>query len=462
MLSFADPHPRWGRREFLRIGSLALGGLTLPGWMRATGATETDLDRRRAVILVFLHGGPSQIETFDPKMTAAAEIRSTTGEVGTALPGITFGGTFPRLASLADRFAIVRSFRSGDGNHDIKPVVGRATAGANLGSLYARIVGSNDPTSGMPRNVALFPRAVDDRAQPAVTDFGNFASTGMLGGAWAPFVPGGGGEAQQSMTLQYEPARLEDRRSLLRGLDRLKQQADLARLGPADRFREQAFSTILGGVAEAFDLRQERAETIAAYDTERRLDVSAISRRWNNHANYVDNARSLGKLLLMARRLCERGCGFVTVTTNFVWDMHSDINNAGVEEGMQYMGPPLDHALATLIEDLEARGLTDRIQVVVTGEMGRTPQLNAGGGRDHWGGLTPLLMYGGGVRGGQVIGQSTPDAGHPASEPYEIPHLVASIMHSLVDMGQLRLTTGLPDPLLRAITAADPIPGLFG
>ena len=462
MLSFTDRHPGLGRREFLRIGSLALGGLTLPGMLQLKAANDLQLSRDRSVIFVFLHGGPSQIETFDPKMSAPAEIRSTTGELPTSIPGITFGGTFPRLAALADRLAIVRSFRSGDGNHDIKPIVARSTADANLGSLYARLVGSNHPQSGMPNNVALFPRAVDDRAQPAVTDFGNFTATGSLGAAYAPVVPGGGGEAQQAMTLQFERGRLEDRRSLLQGLDRLKRQADAARLEGSDRFREQAFSTILGGVAEAFDLRQESPATVEAYDTERRLSADAISRRWNNYHNYVDNARSLGKLLLLARRLCERGCGFVTVTTNFVWDMHSDVNNAGVEEGMQYMGWPLDHALATLIEDLEARGLQDRIQVVVTGEMGRTPQINAQGGRDHWGGLTPLLLYGGGVRGGQVIGHSTPDAGNPASEPYELSHLVSTVMHNLVDMGRLRTTTGIPDAVLRAITAADPIPGLVG
>ena len=103
---------------------------------------------------------------------------------------------------------------------------------------------------------------------------------------------------------------------------------------------------------------------------------TAIDRRWNNYNNYVDNAKSLGKLLLLARRLCERGCGFVTVTTNFVWDMHADVNNAPCDEGMRYMGRPLDHALSAFIEDMEERGLSDEILLVVCGEMGRTPRVN--------------------------------------------------------------------------------------
>src|SRR5207247_9177263 len=138
-----------------------LGGLTLPGLRAARAAASqagmpvTD----KSVIFVFLHGGPSQIETFDPKLTAPQDIRSTTGEVATKLPGITFGGTFPKLAARADKLTVVRSFTTGDANHDIKPIVGRDTLGANLGSIYSRLVGPNHPLSGMPTTVALFPRA---------------------------------------------------------------------------------------------------------------------------------------------------------------------------------------------------------------------------------------------------------------------------------------------------------------
>src|SRR4029077_20627768 len=122
-------------------------------------------ERDKSVILLFLHGGPSQIETFDPKMAAPSNIRSATGAVQTKLPGVTFGGPFPKLAERADRLAVVRSFVTGDGNHDIKPVVGRDSFGANMGSMFARIVGPNHPVTGLPTNVALFPRTVDPMAQ---------------------------------------------------------------------------------------------------------------------------------------------------------------------------------------------------------------------------------------------------------------------------------------------------------
>src|SRR5262249_1584381 len=149
---------------------------------------------------------------------------------------------------------------------------------------------------------------------------------------------------------------------------------------------------------------------------------------WNNYNHYVDNAKALGKLLLLARRLCEAGCGFVTVTTSFVWDMHADVNNATVEEGMSYMGPPLDHAVAAFLDDVEARGLSDKILLVAVGEMGRVPRLNNQGGRDHWGNLGPLMLAGGGLKMGQVIGQSSRDAGEPASDPVRIQNLVATML----------------------------------
>ena len=464
MLSIYDSSGRGGRRDFLRIGSLALGGLSLPQLLaaKALGA-QSDLRpvTGKSVIFLFLHGGPSQTETFDPKMSAPAENRSVTGEIDTKLPGITFGGTFPKLASLADKLAIVRSFRTGDANHDIKPIVGKTTMGANMGSLFARVAGSNDPQTGMPLNVALFPRAVDPETMPHIDKFGKFDSSGTLGSAYTPFIPGGGGSLQKDMQLKLDPGRIDDRRNLLAGLDRIRRDVDArGNLSGIDRFQEQALDAILGGVAKAFDLSKEDRKTIDLYDTAPLVRPEQISRKWNNHPRYVDNAKALGKLLLLARRLCEAGCGFVTVTTNFVWDMHADANNAGVEEGMQYMGRPLDHAVSAFVEDCEARGLSDKIMLVATGEMGRTPRINKNGGRDHWGGLAPLLFYGGGLKMGQVIGQSTRDAGEPATEPFGNENLLATIMHSLLDIGQVRLMTGLPQDLLRTLTTPQPIAGL--
>jgi uncharacterized protein (DUF1501 family) len=138
------------------------------------------------------------------------------------------------------------------------------------------------------------------------------------------------------------------------------------------------------------------------------------------------------------------------------------VNNAGVEEGMRYMGQPLDHALSAFIEDVEARGLSDKILLVACGEMGRTPKVNGKGGRDHWGNLGPLLLSGGGLNMGKVIGQSTKDAGEPATEPVRIKNLIATVLHTLFDVSELRLVPGAPREVATIMTGYDPIPGLHG
>jgi hypothetical protein len=466
MLTVHDISRHHTRRAFLQIGSLALGGLTLPELLtiKAKAAeARANVLRDRSVIFLFLHGGPSQIETFDPKMSAPAEFRSATGELATSLPGVTFGGTFPRLANLAHRVSIVRSFTTGDGNHDIKPIVGRDTFGANLGSVYARVAGGNHPVTGMPTNVLLLPRAVEPAAQAGTMNFGRFNATGSLGQATAPFDPSVGGQLQNDMRLSIPLARLEDRRLLLTQLDQARLAlTDRGVADGLDRARQQALDTILRGAAEAFDLLREDPRVLARYDTSRLVRPDQIDRRWRNYNNYVDNATTLGRLLLLARRLCERGCGFVTVTTNFVWDMHADVNNAPVGEGMGYMGLPLDHALSAFLEDLHIRGLSERILLVVCGEMGRTPRINANGGRDHWGNLAPLLLAGGGLRMGQVIGRSSRNGGEPATTPIRIANLIATILHTLFNVGELRLVPGLPREVAQTMTGWEPIPGLAG
>jgi uncharacterized protein (DUF1501 family) len=215
-------------------------------------------------------------------------------------------------------------------------------------------------------------------------------------------------------------------------------------------------------VADAFDLSKEDPKVIERYDTSKLIARERINRKWNNHKFYVDHNQTLGKLLLLARRLCEAGAGFVTVTTNFVWDFHADENNATVEEGMEYCATPFDHAVSAFIEDCAARGLSDKILLVCCGEMGRTPGINRKGGRDHWGGLAPLLLSGGGLRMGQVVGQSNRNAGEPASEPITGRNLIATIMHTLFDIPQLRLVPGLPPDVTRFATGSDPIRELVG
>jgi uncharacterized protein (DUF1501 family) len=283
----------------------------------------------------------------------------------------------------------------------------------------------------------------------------------MLGQAYAPFDPSTGSTLQSDMRLTLPMDRLNDRRSLLQQLDEVQwAAAERAAVEGIDRVREQALTTVLGGVADAFDLAKEDARTIAAYDTAPLIRPENIDRRWNNYNNYVDNAKSLGKLMLLARRLCERGAGFVTVTTNFVWDMHADVNNAPVGEGFGYMGVPLDWAVSAFIHDLEARGLTDKILLVVCGEMGRTPRINRQGGRDHWGNLAPLLVSGGGLHMGRVIGRSTANGGEPASQPVRMQNLIATVLNQVFDMGEVRLVPGLPREIAQTMTGWDAIDGL--
>ncbi|MCB1092247.1 MAG: DUF1501 domain-containing protein, partial [Verrucomicrobiae bacterium] len=299
------------RRSVLRVGTLGLGGglFSLPQFLAAKAAAPA-LVKDRSVVFLFMHGGPSQTETFDPKMDMPAEIRSATGEIPTSLPGVRFGSTFPKLAKLAHKLAIVRSFTTGDGNHDIKPIVGKNSLGANIGSLYSRVAGPTVGGSGMPRNVALYPRAVDDQAMEAFTKFGDFASAGPLGATYRAFAPGAGGDLQADMTLQLSRHRLEDRRRLLGELDHAKRALDAGAAEGLAGFQQQAFDTIFGGIAEAFDLTKEDPRTVARYDTAPLVHPNSIRTVWANHERYRDHGQTLGKLMLMARRLCERGAGF--------------------------------------------------------------------------------------------------------------------------------------------------------
>lgn len=456
MLSIVDSNGRFSRRAFLHLGGPAVLGSLLPG----TAMADSRLYSGKSVIFLFMHGGPSQFETFDPKMTAPSEIRSTTGEIRTRLPGITFGGTFPKLANQAHRCSIVRSFVTGDGNHDIKPIVSADTSGANLGCVLAKTIGASHPVSGMPTNVALFPQTVNSSSEPAQTSFGNFLSTGPFGFGVAPLVPGSSGQFQKNLKLAVPLDQLQDRRALLSQFDGVHRWLDEPHQNGLDSIRSNAYRVLLGSVADAFDLTKEDPRVIDKYDTQPLMRADQIDKKWNNYKYYRDNAATLGKLLLLARRLCERGCGFVTVTTNFVWDMHADVNNAPLSEGMRYVGHPFDHAVSAFLEDVALRGLSDQILLVCCGEMGRTPRINKQGGRDHWGNLAPLLLSGGGLQMGQVIGRSNSNGGEPATEPFNNRNLIATIMHTLFDIGKLRIAPGLPREISKMLDWS-PITQLF-
>lgn len=445
------------RRDFLRVGTLGIGGLSLPWLMQqqAQAAGGESFIRDKSVVFLYLNGGPSHIETWEPKMTAPVEFRSMTGEVKTSLPGVTFGGTFPKLAAHADKVAVVRSFSSGTGNHKAGTVrilsggsrdSDRDTKGYGLGAAYARLRGSNHPETGIP----TFTQFIDESGERAYTNgkkrFNNGNNPGELGSAYAAFDPGGKGAMKSNMQLKLSADRFSDRRGLLKQLDKVRRKLDDT--SSVGELKRQAFDLILGSARDAFDLKKEDAKTLAKYDT-RHMTVGFKA----------PHPSPLGRHLLLARRLCEAGCGFVAINSP-AWDMHKGGNNPGILKGMNTWSPHVDHAVSAFLEDVAARGLSDRILLVITGEMGRTPRINKKGGRDHWGNLCSLMLAGGGWKMGQVIGQSDKQAGRPATDRIGPENLMATIMRTLFDVGKLRVQRGLPSKLVKTIDSTDPIPFL--
>jgi uncharacterized protein (DUF1501 family) len=204
---------------------------------------------------------------------------------------------------------------------------------------------------------------------------------------------------------------------------------------------------ILGGkVRHALDLANEDPRVVGQYDTTQFIT-----------GHLTRTPSTLGKRLLIARRLCEAGAGFVTVGMAG-WDTHGNEKHPGVKDGTNVLGGPLDHAVAAFLEDVAARGLSEKILLVITSEFGRTPKVEPkGGGRDHWPGLCPLAFAGGGLKMGQVIGQSTSRAEEPATEPVRMSHLLGTILHAMFDLGEVRVQRGLPRELLTLTDAAQPI-----
>ncbi len=446
------------RREFLRIGTLGIGGLTLPSLLAARAAAGEGKNpvRGKSVVVLFLQGGPTQIETFDPKMTAPQEYRAMFGEVQTAIPGVTFGSHFPRLAALADKMAIVRSYRHGISSH--APASEHVIAGGNkfkaaMGSLYARAAGTTNPRTGIPSNTVISPPCVGEKYKQFGGNVSRVANVGTLSPAYKVFDPSSGSQILSNMKLNLPQGRMDDRQSLLGQLDQIRRAADAAgRMEGADRFQQQAYDVITGGVSEAFDISREDPRLVARYDT----GEFAIPRNLQKKKNNVpaQSPIALGKQMLMARRLVEAGCGFVTVTSNG-WDMHG--NAFGINDGMPLLGSAVDKAAGAFIEDLDERGMLDDVLFVITGEFGRTPKINNKAGRDHWGNLCTLAFAGGGLRLGQVVGSSDKHASVPASDPVSSLNLRATIMNTLFDRAELRITDGLPSDVINEIIAGEPI-----
>lgn len=388
------------RRDFLKVGTLGLSSFGLPQLLaaRADAASKGKAVNDTSVVWLWLSGGPSHIETFDPKMTAPLGVRSTTGEVATVLPGVTFGATFPELGREADKLAVVRSFAHknsghGGGTHWVMTGYDNRTVDnggmpsrPSLGAIAAKVRGPNHPTSGIPSYVRLGQIPADGPA--------------FLGPAYSPFDPNGPSRSNMSLTMKLD--RVTDRRGLLTGLDRFEREADAkGMMVGLDAYEQQAFNLILGDASKAFGMQGEDPKCMRRY------------------------GKGLGLQLLMARRLCEAGSAFVTV--NFGgWDMHTTI-----EQSMRRRGEELDRAVATFLRDVQSRGLSEKILLVISGDFGRTPRINGTSGRDHWAPLSTLALAGGGLRMGQVVGKSAARLDVPASTPITPQDLMATVFHVL-------------------------------
>jgi hypothetical protein len=300
------------------------------------------------------------------------------------------------------------------------------------------VAGTSNPQSGLP-NYSIIPAgAVDAKKFRRGNPLKVPTSPGDLGSAYAPFDPSAGGEVIDNMKLSITTDRLDDRRALLTQLDRIKRHAAAnSSLEGADRFQQQAFDVILGDAANAFDISKEDRKTLDLYDTKQ-------------HADKRD-AAALGHQMLMARRLCEAGAGFVTVSSAG-WDMHRNL-----VQDMKTRGRAVDVAVSAFIRDLEQRGLSEKILLVVTGEFGRTPRINKNAGRDHWGNLCTLAFAGGGLKMGQVIGTSDRNVSVPATNQVGVQDLMGTIMHTLVDPGVVRLRPTIPTNVTQMLDAGTPI-----
>lgn len=398
------------RRDFLRIGGLSALGLGLTNFLALRAAGGQTPAKAKSCILIWLDGGPSHLETFDLKPDAPAEVRGPFRATETNVPGIEICSLFERLATRMDRAAIIRSMTSPLGEH-------------NLGANYL--------LTGYPPTPALEYPAIGsvvahlDRAERtlpkhiAVPNF-DVGGKGITGNGFLPLharpFEVGGDPARPEFGVEHlgfytglSHERIDRRRDYLAALDRLSRTVDTGAVTASKPF-EQAYRLVTSPEAKAaFDLTQEDPKTRHRY-----------------------GSRTIGQSTLLARRLVEAGVPFVTV--NYPgWDTHQDLDTklrAGYAGAMHPVGliPSLDLALSALLDDLSDRGMLAETLVVVMGEFGRTPKINAGGGRDHWPRVFSVLLAGGGIPGGQVIGSSDATGESPKNQPVTPADLAATIV----------------------------------
>jgi Protein of unknown function (DUF1501) len=434
------------RRGFLKIGSLGIGGLTLPGILRLRQAQAASSRKDTAVILYWMSGGPSQIDMWDMKPNAPAEVRGPFRAVPTRVAGLALNELLPGHASVADKLAIVRSLHHHNYDHfdaahwmqtgyHVPKLMGRGQPYPAQGAVVSCLRGPNRP--GMPAYVCI-PEAYS----PTLAFYQQPA---YLGPQYNP-VNSGGEPAYRGKILRPEfvlsqglsVSRVEDRRQLLRQMDGLVQRVEQSEaFRGMDHSYQRAFELVTSPqVKEAFDLGREPLTLRGKYG----------EHPW-------------GKATLLARRLVEAGVTFVTINHYEAdidwWDDHFTI-----EKNLRKRLPSFDQALAALIEDLHVRGLGERVLVVACGEFGRSPRIDQQAGRGHWARAMSALLSGGGIKAGQVVGSTTADGGEPRDRPLLPGDLLASIYRVLgIDPGAT-----LPDRQerpVRLVDAGQPIAELF-
>jgi hypothetical protein len=432
------------RRGFLQIGGLGLAGLTLPDLLRLRAAA-VDAGRsttETAVIQLWCGGGPTQIETYDPKPNAPVEYRGPFQPIRTRVAGMNICEVFPRQAQVADKFTIIRSCAHKESGH------GSATK--NLLSGYLHPPNTNEGSLLYPSvgSIVAKVRESERRNLPhyvcipsdSVRGGNGTSETGAayLGAAYNPFgASPSDGPKSLMVPPELTPQRLDNRRALLTALDRLGRDSDASgMLQGMDAFTRQAFEMVTGKAARAaLDLSLESARTKEKY------------------GSIAERGYGWGQGCLLARRLVEAGVSFVTVVMGG-WDDHSK-----EKEEMQRRGPVFDAAVSALLEDLSERGLDRKVAVVAWGEFGRTPLVNRGAGRDHWPSSMSVLLAGGGMKMGQVIGSTDDRGARPKDRPLHPNDVLATLYKHLgIDHSQAFVNpAGRPIPLL---PHGEPIPEL--
>jgi Protein of unknown function (DUF1501) len=408
------------RRNFLKIGSLGIGALSLPELLRAE-ANSGRGSSNKSVIMVYLPGGPAHQDMYDLKTEAPSEIRGEFRPIATNVAGIQICEHLPQLAKLTDKLALIRSMVGAKDRHEsFQCMTGRLNerhppgGWPEFGSVISKLQGASNPT--LPAYVNLSPRMQH-------TPY-NFGRPSFVGIGHTPFMPAG--DIRNDMVLQgITSDRLSDRRSLLASVDSFRRTVDTSgAMEGLDAFQERAFRILTSDdLLTALDLSKESDQ---------------VRERYGKGTDKVqgDAAPRLNEQFLLARRLVEAGVRVVTLSYSF-WDWHGN-NFKIAKENL----PDFDQALSALIEDLDQRGLLQDTTVIAWGEFGRTPRINKDAGRDHWPNVSCALLAGGGMRTGQVIGSTDRLGGEAASRPVTFQEVISTLYHNL---GINATTTTLPD-----------------